>query len=367
MRIAYVTLHWPRTAASSTGKKIIQHMEHWRNAGHEVKFFSHMHEMEQPEDLVEGTYYSYGIKRGFFGRIQTELSRIKAVKKMIAAVKDYHPDIIYLRWSIYVFPVQRLLLIAPSILEINTNDVEEHKHLGFLKYLYNRLTRWMVYRFSSGMVFVTNELSKLNVFQKFKKPFCVIGNGINISETVFFEPPNNRIPRLLFLGTEGMIWHGVEKLIFFSREYPDVIVDVVGFEDVQIKENLPKNLVLHGFLTGNSLDQILEKTDCAIGTMSLYQKGLTEASPIKTRQYLASGIPSILPYCDTDLKDLNTEFILRIPNHRNNIQTHGQEIHDFVYAMRGKRVPRNLIFDRLDSSVKETERLRFFARILKQT
>jgi len=367
MRIAYVTLHWPRTAASSTGNKIIQHMEQWRKAGHAVKFFSHMHELEQPEDLVEGSYYSYKINHGFIGRIQTELSRIKAVKKMIAAVKNYRPDIIYLRWSIYVYPVQGLLFIAPSILEINTNDVEEHKHLGFLKYLYNRITRWLVFRFSSGMIFVTYELSKLNVFKKYKKPFCVIGNGINFSETKIFKPPNNHVPHLLFLGTEGMEWHGVEKLIVFSREYPDVIVDVVGYQDLHIKENLPQNLVFHGYLGGRSLDRIFEKTDCAIGTMSFHQIGLTEASPIKTRQYLASGIPSILPYYDTDLKDLNTEFILQIPNKSNNIQTHGQEIHDFVYAMRGKRVPRNLIYDRIDSSVKEAERLRFFARILEQT
>jgi hypothetical protein len=57
MRIAYISLHWPRPAASSIGKKIIQQTSAWLEAGHQVKFFSHMHTYEKPEGLVEGSYF----------------------------------------------------------------------------------------------------------------------------------------------------------------------------------------------------------------------------------------------------------------------------------------------------------------------
>ena len=54
MRIAYVSLHWPRPAASSIGKKIIKQTTAWRDAGHEVKFFSHMHSLQDRIVLLDG-------------------------------------------------------------------------------------------------------------------------------------------------------------------------------------------------------------------------------------------------------------------------------------------------------------------------
>ncbi len=39
MRIAYVSLHWPRTLVSGVGKKIARQISAWTAAGHEVQFF----------------------------------------------------------------------------------------------------------------------------------------------------------------------------------------------------------------------------------------------------------------------------------------------------------------------------------------
>ena len=71
----------------------------------------------------------------------------------------------------------------------------------------------------------------------------------------------------------------------------------------------------------------------------------------------------VLPYLDTDLKDLEVDFLLRIPNKEDNIQTHGQAIHDFANRMRGQRVDRKMIAC-LDQVTKEAERIRFFEEIV---
>jgi hypothetical protein len=103
--------------------------------------------------------------------------------------------------------------------------------------------------------------------------------------------------------------------------------------------------------------------DLAISTLALHRKGMKEACPLKTRECLAYGLPMVLPYVDTDLKDLDADSLLKIPNKEDNIQTHGQAIRDFAYRMRGKRVDREMITS-IDQVSKEAERIRFFEEII---
>jgi uncharacterized membrane protein YgaE (UPF0421/DUF939 family) len=76
------------------------------------------------------------------------------------------------------------------------------------------------------------------------------------------------------------------------------------------------------------------------------------------------GIPTILPYTDTDLQHAQTNKILEIENNENNIINSANQIRDFAYRMRGKRIKRNEIRNLVDASVKEKQRLSFFEKIL---
>lgn len=360
MRIAYVTLHWPRSVESSTGMKIIRHIRAWREAGHEVRFFSHMHPALPTVKLVEGNRFIYEQYPGFTGRISTEFSRVRAAQKLTRALRDYHPDLIYLRWSMYVFPVHRLMDIAPVIVEVNTNDIEEHRLLGLLPDLYNRLTRGLLLGRAAGHVFATNEMAELPIFKKYRKPMIVVTNSLDLARTPYYPAPANMPPHLLFIGTPGMPWHGEDKLVQLAKIYPDILIDIVGIDHIDGLAALPVNIQLHGFLSGSAYEAVLARADAAIGTLSLHKKGMDEAATFKVRDCAARGIPCILPYFDADLSELNSEFFLQIPNRDDNVETHGQAIHDFVFAMRGRRVPRELIFNRIDSSIKESKRLIFF-------
>jgi hypothetical protein len=108
-------------------------------------------------------------------------------------------------------------------------------------------------------------------------------------------------------------------------------------------------------------DRILAQADAAVGTLALHRAGLNEASPLKVRDYASRGIPCILPFRDTDLDSLDSDLILRIPNNEDNVRTQAAEIHDFLLRMQGKRIPRELICDRIDSRIKEQQRLEFMA------
>jgi glycosyltransferase involved in cell wall biosynthesis len=361
VRIAYVTLHWPRSKASSIGRKILLQKREWEKFGHTVQYFSHMHAVADADALIPGQRFIYETDLPV---IKREIDRIQAAKKLVNAVRSYSPDVIYLRWSMYVHPMQQMFSVAPVVIEVNTNDVQEHSLLNPPMNAYNRLTRSILFNNARGHVFTTRELAGNQVFTRYKKPFEVVANGIDLDATPFNPAPNNTPPRLLFIGTPGMPWHGIDKLVEFGAKNPGIQVDIAGMEKDEAGENIPNTVKFHGYLAGDAYEDILKNADAAIGTMALHRKNMDEAAPLKIRDCAARGIPSILPYNDTDLNDVECDAILKIPNHPENIQQNSQTIRDFNFAMRGKRIPRDVIRDSLDITAKEKSRVNFFQKML---
>jgi len=364
MKIAYITLHWPRTAASGVGKKIIQQTEEWRRNGHKVRYFSHLHSTNDEEKLVEGEHFYFSEGKGI---IQRELGRIIAAKKLLKSVKNYAPDIIYLRWGMYTAPMRRIFSIAPVVLEINTNDKKEHQRLGVALDFYNRLSRSIFLRSTEGIIFPSRELAKDPAFVNCRKKFEVIANGINLKSLPYYPAPENKAPRLIFLGTPGMAWHGLEELFRFAELNHDITIDIVGSDLNDINNPIPSNVFLHGYLEDSAFEKILMLADAAIGSISLHLIGMEEASPLKIRDCAGRGIPCILPYTDTDLSGIQCEAILQIPNVPGNLTSYSKIVHDFIFDMRGKRIAREEIAEAINIAEKECKRLTFFQRIIDQT
>jgi hypothetical protein len=364
MRIAYVSLHWPRTIHSGVGKKIAAQIGAWRAAGNEVTLFLHSHTIENANDFLPGVIELYERKSGFVGKILTEFSRNKALASLIAKIKTYRPDIIYLRFNVFAYPLQRLFHIAPVIIEAVTNDVQQHETLGKFYALYNRLTRRINLERCSGIVSISHELAALPAFADYHKPTIVMGDGVDLSKYPVIPAPKNQQPHLVFIGSPGNAWHGVEKLAPLAKLYPDLVIDVIGYGHIEGLQNPPVNIVLHGYLKGEAYQQVLATADAAISSLALHSIGMQESSPLKTRECVAMGIPIILPYRDTDLELFNHPCILRIPNTPDNVQAHADEIYQFVCSVMGKRLDDPQIRDSIDSKNKESQRLDFFHKIV---
>ncbi len=361
MRIAYVSLHWARTKNSGVGKKIQSQLEMWRSLGHVARVFMHASTGEPASGLIEAEVIPYESR----GKIRTEFDRIRAARQLIKAVAAFKPDIIYLRYGIYVYPAHRLMRIAPVVEEINTNDLTQHEDLGGLYSLYNRFTRGLFLRRVHGLVAVSRELKISPAFAAYRKPTRVIANGIDLNAFTPLPAPSNETPRLVFIGSPGYIWHGVDKLVDFARRFTDVQLDIVGYDSLPEFEPLPPNLSLHGYLSSEEYLQVLARADVAISSLALHRIQLDEASTLKSRECLALGLPLVTAYTDTDLDDVRFDFLLKIPNKEDNIQTHGEAIREFAYRMRGKRAERAMLKDRIDSPRKEEIRLRFFEEIVR--
>ena len=86
-----------------------------------------------------------------------------------------------------------------------------------------------------------------------------------------------------------------------------------------------------------------------------------EASPLKVREYLALGLPTIIGYKDTDFPQ-GAPFLLELPNVENNVDFAADAILRFVEEWKNKRVPRSEVLH-LDLKKKERERLRFLKEV----
>jgi hypothetical protein len=156
-------------------------------------------------------------------------------------------------------------------------------------------------------------------------------------------------------------------MVVLAEQCPDLHIDVIGYDAMPGKQSVPENLQFRGYMSEARYKVLLGQADVALSSLAFHRVGLMEASPLKSREYLAYGLPMVVPYIDSDLDDLDCDFLLKIPNGEDNVATHIQEIRDFAYRMRGRRVDRAMIANRIDTRLKENKRLQFFEQILNGT
>lgn len=352
MRIAYVA-RYGFGRPSGVLDKIIGQAAQWRAHGHCVKLFG----------LTDDGSFAIppsvpnvcASTKGYLGRLWT-------VPALFGNLASWRPDLIYLRYFTYQPGLGRVRSVAPVIVEANSDDTTEMALVSRKSHVYNLATRSRILRRASGFVFVTNELAYSPSFARFAKTRAVVGNGINVADIQLrSKAPNNHQPRLFFIGSPASPWHGLDKILQLAALRPGWRFDIVGVANLPGR-SLPANVTCHGRLTSDKYSPLLAAADVAISTLALHRGGLREASPLKTREYLAAGVPTILAYRDTDFLR-GAPFLLQLPNVEDNILPHIGRIDDFVQRMRGVTVPRSSVVH-LDWTAKEPARLAFFREVV---
>lgn len=170
--------------------------------------------------------------------------------------------------------------------------------------------------------------------------------------------------QLVFIGSPGQAWHGVDAIAELAEARPQWSFDLIGVDASELPAPAPANMTFHGRLARKDYQPLLERADLAIGTLALYRKQMKEASPLKVREYLANGLPVITAYTETDFPE-PVPFILQLPSSPGNVRDGLARIDDFASAWRGRKVPRKAI-SHLDTRVKESQRLSYMKLIREQ-
>jgi glycosyltransferase involved in cell wall biosynthesis len=354
MKIAYL-IHWDLSRESGVLKKVLDQIEVWIREGNEVKLFALSPGPQIWEDLNRLSMEV--VSRG------TLLTRFFKAHEMVRRIMAWKPHLTYLRFSTYYPSLELLMTAIPTFLEMNTDDLAEARtRYSRFRYLYHLLTRERILRKAQGFICVSQEIAdRLSLY---RKPTVVIANGINLSRYPSLPAPKNPNPRLVFLGSPGHAWHGIDQIFWLAGHFTSWHFDLIGVEasDPDLRGKSLPNLLAHGPLNRARYEKILAQSDIAIGTLALYRKKMDEASPLKVREYLAYGIPTIIGYQDTDFPQ-PVPYLLRLPNTPEGVREHAPAIEQFVNTWKGQRVLRQEIIH-LDVNFKEREKLLFFRKVL---
>jgi len=154
------------------------------------------------------------------------------------------------------------------------------------------------------------------ILDKYKNKIIMINNGLDLNSIKIKKAKNNKKSINIISVANNSKWHGYDRIIKGLYEYyknnpeKEVFYHCVGegseLENLKIltKElNLEKYVIFHGTKTGEELDEIVNKSDIAIGSLGMHRIDLKYASTLKLREYCARGIPFIYAYNDFDFNN----------------------------------------------------------------
>jgi hypothetical protein len=171
--------------------------------------------------------------------------------------------------------------------------------------------------YSAGIFYITSEIASLDGLSK---PNLVVGNSaLDLS---LFEI--NREP---ILGRIGMSvgsfasWAGIDLFFELAQKMLDhkfVIAAPSGLRfSNKIKQKCPKNIEFVFAKKYSDYINELKTWSHAIGPLALGRKGLSEAAPLKVRDYISLGIPTFINYLDTNLSFCEDPALKQVSaNHR---------------------------------------------------
>lgn len=377
MRIAYL-ISEDLSKHPGLKYKILGQIQRWQEHGHEVYQIMLVDRLviAPTGNITSNKNNNFSILQGFTNK--RLLDNILLIKEMsfkykfaIEALKNIKPDLTYSR---YLFPAPHIIDIhkyaGKLVFEINSDDQAEYMQKSKATGVYNYLFRRFTLQNADALVFVTKELSMAKSFKSFSKERTVIANGIDATDFNFLQKTNTSKPNLVFIGSPDQSWHGLDKIRLLAGKFEGYVFHIIGpsKEICQDKwENMPKNIIFHGYLSADDAKEVIKGMDIGIGTLALHRKAMHEACPLKVRQYLSQGLPILAASKDTDILE-KKPFYFELPNSENNIESNYDSISDFVkFAYRNKKLrtqARDFSISFLSFDKKESMRLEFFDEVI---
>jgi hypothetical protein len=305
----------------------------------------------------------------------------KSFQELEAAVRCYRPDLVYLRNCYYHPNLGRILRGFPSVLELNSLWVQEaylHRKASLRRrFLYYHLlaTRRFLYNSVDGAIAVTNEIRDRELSAHCPRlPVAVIPNSIRLPSGKL-KPKGAKSagklepPKIVFAAGPLPVaaahnYHGIDKIYRFAARTQGMFEFVLIGESKFYPDEKPPNIRLMGKLDREEMRAVIAGCDFGLGTVGLHRKRMEEACPLKVREYIALGLPVIIPYKDTAFCSYVPPWVLELPNREDNLDEAIEEINMFCRRLRGQRVPIEEAQAYVGAETLEKARIEFMETIL---
>ncbi len=174
-------------------------------------------------------------------------------------------------------------------------------------------------------------------------------NGIDIKSIKPRETQERN--EISIIGVAGMCnFHGYDRIIKGLGNYyknggkREVKLHFVGGKDAPGNElenyknltkqfGLEKKIIFYGMKTGEDLDKIYNLCNLAVGSLGMYRIGYESAGSLKSREYLAKGLP-IITGCKIDIfENSDFKYYIEFPNDDSDIDIDRViDFYDDVYS-----------------------------------
>ena len=154
-----------------------------------------------------------------------------------------------------------------------------------------------------------------NYKEVFGIPAISISNGICIENIPRSNGKLNNNELNMIAVAALAIWHGYDRLIQGMEQYyrnspeKNVHLHIVGneqqdgilssLEGLIKKHGLTNKVILHGFKSGNDLNEVFDQCHIGVGSLALHRINLKEGSALKEQEYCARGMPFINAFKNT--------------------------------------------------------------------
>jgi hypothetical protein len=371
LRIAYFT-EWGPYQPSGVLRKLVGQVEAWRELGAEAKMFSLA--ARQPSAPALG-FDSIGEVRGVLSAAAVSrwpscrlgyFNKLASSHSVRNALREFRPDIIYYRQQGPWYPgLGRILSVAPTVMEINTDEAAENLLWGRLYARFYSALQSRVLGGASGFVAVTSELA--DRWRIFGKPVEVVPNGFWGPAPGPIPPSGNTTAAFAFIGTKfncSEDWYGVDKILGLANALPSNAFQFVGLSAHDLLDHkVPANVSLHGPLDSAGIARVFARCDIGIGSMAFHRKNMLEACTLKVRDYLMHRMPVVFGYREAEDRLNRAPYMLQLPNEEGNVSRSVDAIRDFAAAWCNRRVDEELGF--MSRQAIESRRLNFLAGFVK--
>ncbi|MFT3714306.1 MAG: glycosyltransferase [Archangium sp.] len=313
MRVAFVNLQLSDELSGVT-RAISGQARACRDAGIPIDFWV----VNPSKEGVEGGLHFARFEESRLGVRATRFFKARLLSN-VRALDDY--DVILLRYplAIDLAPLAFLENTRARVITVHhTREVDEilsgGRSAGSVgRALLEQVNGARMLRRVAGIVAVTDEIRRYELSRAgIHRPSRVVANGIDVDRMPLtgFAPFDGRELRMLFIASSHAPWHGTDRLLSSLRAWKgptklrlDLIGGASGAPPGTTQHEGALTLHHHGTLSGAALDAVFQQTTLAFSSLAMFRTGLREACVLKTREYVARGVPFVFGYDDVDLPE----------------------------------------------------------------
>ena len=286
-------------------RKVYAEIESFRKNGYAVYYSGYLQDgvavFDNEDNVVCSKYYMFKN-----GSINHFLRRPMLINLCIEFLSKYHDNFDFSYARYHFFDRKYLQLLKALKEKSNKVVIEAHstpkfpKGLSIMRYVGWKDSIWNKY--ASKYVDLVASMSNEDVLWGINT--IKISNGIDVNSikihnyqgdpdainliAVSFEAPVHGYDRVL-KGIWNYYRNGGKRKIYFhivgtTLSSTDSLINTLGLKDLCIK---------YGPKAGKELDEIYDKANIGIGCLANHRIGSTFGSALKTKEYIAKGIPFI--------------------------------------------------------------------------